>query len=135
MALGIPARGERAHPKFFWIGVLAVTIGVGLHLPMYIRSAAMNFHVAGMPIDTPMLLGMALIIGGTGAAWYGLLPTMRSQPSPGFLTAAIASLPKAEEEGTLSWVHWQLLLILTLAVIIDSMKPASLGFVLSLIHI
>jgi putative MFS transporter len=132
VALGILARGEQAHPEFFWIGAFAVTIGVGLHLPMYIRSAAMNFHVAGMPIDMPMLLGMALIVGGVGAAWYGLLPAIGSQPSPGFVATAIASRPNngAAKGGTLSWAHWQLLLTLTLAVIIDAMKPASLGFVI-----
>jgi MFS transporter, putative metabolite:H+ symporter len=132
MALGILARGERAHPRFFWIGAAAVTAGVGLHLPMYIRSAAMNFHVAGMPVDMPMLLGMALIVGGTGTAWYGLLPAIWSQPSPASLATTIASITKdaAPERDTLNWAHWQLLLILTLAVIIDSMKPASLGFVI-----
>ena len=79
-----------------------------------------------------MLLGMALIVGGTGAAWYGLLPAIRSQPSPGSLATTIASITKdaAPERDTLNWAHWQLLLILTLAVIIDSMKPASLGFVI-----
>src|SRR5262245_28595589 len=59
---GILARGERAHPGFFWLGAAAVTVGVGLHLPMYIESASMNFHLAGMPVDAEMLIGMALIV-------------------------------------------------------------------------
>src|ERR1700681_1376007 len=74
LGMGIFTRGERAHPGFFWLGALAVTIGVGLHLPMYIKAAAMNFHVAGMPVDATMLIGMAFIAGGTAAAWHGLLP-------------------------------------------------------------
>jgi MFS transporter, putative metabolite:H+ symporter len=130
--MGIFTRGERAHPGFFWLGALAVTIGVGLHLPMYIRSAAMNFHVAGMPVDATMLIGMAFIAGGTAAAWHGLLPAALKPESPGSMAAAFAEIsaqPLPGPEGKLKWAHWQLLLMLTLAVVIDAMKPASLGFV------
>src|SRR5437763_13826740 len=49
MTTGILARGERAHPAFFGLGALSVTLGGVLHVPMYIKSAAMNFHLAGMP--------------------------------------------------------------------------------------
>jgi putative MFS transporter len=132
MAAGIFARGERAHPGFFWLGALAVTVGVGLHLPMYVRSASMNFHVAGMPVDATMLTGMALIIGGTAASWHGLLPATPKPESPGSISAALSEIsaqPLSGPEGELSWAHWQLLLMLTLAVVIDAMKPASLGFV------
>src|SRR5882724_2077369 len=133
MTTGILARGERAHPAFFWLGSLAVTIGVALHLPMYIKSAAMNFHVAGMPVDAPMLMGMALIIGGTAAGWYGLLPATQWRASPEVVAAELAELSRevpAEQEGKLRWAHWQLMFVLTLSIVIDSMKPASLGFVI-----
>jgi len=133
VTIGILSRGERAHPLFFWLGAVAVTSGVLLHLPMYIRSAAMNFHVAGMPIDNEMLIGMALIIGGTAAAWYGLLPASHAQASPAVVEAELAALSTevpAGQEGKLNLAHWQLLLVLALAVVIDSMKPASLGFVI-----
>ncbi len=96
MAAGILVAGERAHPVFFWFGALAVTIGVGLHLPMYIKAAAMNFHVAGMPIDSPMLLGMALIVGGTAAGWYGLLPAALAKRSPEIVAAELASLVEGD---------------------------------------
>jgi MFS transporter, putative metabolite:H+ symporter len=131
-AAGVFALNDRKHPAFFWLGALVVTVGVGLHLPMYIRSAAMNFHVAGMPIDGTMLIGMALIIGGTAAAYYGLLPSAVKIESPGIIAAELSELAKdvsPEPEGKLRPAHWQLLFILTLAVVIDSMKPASLGFV------
>jgi putative MFS transporter len=132
-ASAILVRGERAHPAFFWLGAFLVTLGVGFHLPMYIRSAAMNFHVAGMPVDGTMLIGMALILGGTAAGWYGLLPAEQTRDSAPDMMAAFAELstdaPRGSEEK-LNWAHCQLLLILILAVVIDSMKPASLGFVI-----
>lgn len=132
MAIRILSRDERAHPVFFWVGALAVTAGVILHLPMYIRSAAMNFHVAGMPVDMEMLIGMALVIGGTAAGFYGLLPTA-DESTPAAASREVAKLAKetpAVLAGSLKWPHWQLLIVLTLAVIVDSMKPASLGFVI-----
>ena len=132
MGSGIFAAGDRAHPAFFWVGAISVTLGVGLHLPMYIRSAAMNFHVAGMPVDASMLLGMALIVGGTIAAWYGLLPALPGRRTPTAAPAELAEIspPSASvRNDKLKWAHWQLLLMLTAAVVIDAMKPASLGFV------
>ena len=128
----IVSRSERAHPALFWIGALAATIGVLLHLPMYVRSAAMNFHVAGMPVDWEMLVGMTLIVSGTIMGFCGLLPAVLRRPSPSVVADEITSLSKElplNSNGKLRRAHWQLLMILTLAVVIDSMKPASLGFV------
>ena len=131
MATGIFTQGERAHPSFFWFGAFAVTAGVVLHLPMYIRSASMNFHVAGMAMDWEMYAGMTLILGGTAAGFYGLLPAALRRQQPDAVAASVAKLSRdvPVKTGKLKWVHWQLLLVLTSAVVIDSMKPASLGFV------
>lgn len=128
----IHPRGDRAHPALFWIGACAVTGGVLLHLPMYVRSAAMNFHVAGMPVDREMLLGMALIGFGTIAGFFGLLPRALRRNSLDAVQAEIAELATeapGKADGRLNREHWRLLAVLTLAVVIDSMKPASLGFV------
>jgi putative MFS transporter len=118
----------QAHPVFFWLGTSAVTLGVAFHLPMYIDAAAMNFHLAGMPFDWRMLTGMALIGVGTAAGWYGLLPAARMRGLPNAMPAKPAAPEAAGDAGKLRWVHWRLLLVLALALIIDSMKPASLGF-------
>ncbi len=160
--------GDRAHPTYFWLGAAAVTAGVGFHLPMFIEARRMNFHLAGMPVDWRMLLGMALIAGGTAASWYGLLPAARERRAsapkdeagasnhstvvpapagtqserravaldPGFrrgdnedgLLREPESPAAAESSGWLCWAHWQLALVLALALVIDAMKPASLGF-------
>lgn len=107
-------------------------IGVVLHLPMYIKSAAMNFHLAGMPVDNEMLLGMVLILGGTAAGWYGLLPAASARsslPVPLAEITDLSEIPFQGQDGKLKRAHWQLVGVLSLALVIDSMKPASLGFV------
>src|SRR3546814_1267022 len=58
----------------FVLGCVAVTAGVLLHLPMFLMSRSMGYHMAGMPMDTPMLIGMFLIVAGVFVAAYGLLP-------------------------------------------------------------
>lgn len=133
MTTGVLTRGERAHPAFFWLGAIAVTVGVLLHLPMYIKSATMNFHVAGMPVDSAMLVGMAFVVAGTAMAWYGLLPATFKLAPPPVVAAELVELSKQQipgRAGELNGAHRLLLVVLTLAVIIDSMKPASLGFVI-----
>jgi MFS transporter, putative metabolite:H+ symporter len=134
--------GDRAHPRYFWLGAAAVTAGVGFHLPMFVEARRMNFHLAGMPVDWRMLLGMALIAGGTLASGYGLLPGAREHRGSTPRAAARAAGRSndgswSREPGTraagagsgrLRWAHWQLMLVLALALVIDAMKPASLGF-------
>jgi putative MFS transporter len=95
---------------------------------MYIQAAAMNFHLAGMPVDWRMLTGMLLIGGGTAAAWYGLLPAARRRDELPSESPRAAAPEAADAGGELRWPHWRLLIVLALALVIDSMKPASLGF-------
>jgi putative MFS transporter len=46
------------NPGAFWFGVVATTAGVLLHLPMCISVRDMGYHLAGMPVDIAMLIGM-----------------------------------------------------------------------------
>jgi MFS transporter, putative metabolite:H+ symporter len=110
------------------LGSAAVLAGVLLHLPMFIDAAAMDFELVGMPIDWHMQLGMTLIVGGTVAGWYGLLPPGRRRSAPDPVTMDPVLAMPAQADGTLRWIHWRLMLVLALALVIDSMKPASLGF-------
>ncbi|HSX56504.1 MAG TPA: MFS transporter, partial [Sphingomonas sp.] len=108
----------------FAIGVIAVTIGVVLHLPMFWMGRSMGFHMAGMPMDSGMIAGMWLIIAGVGVAAFGLLPrnlAAQRAASEGLVIAA-------PEDAPLSRAHWRLMLVLVVALVIDIMKPASLGF-------
>lgn len=111
------------HPMAFWFGVAAVTAGVLLHLPMYVASAGMHYHMAGMPMDASMKIGMALILAGMVASFYGLMP--RGEGS-------VAGPPvriRAMDDAPLNAQHVALLLVMALAITIDVMKPVTLSFV------
>ena len=52
------------HPAAFWFGTAATTVGVILHLPMYLGAHDMGYRLVGMPIVVAMMFGMALIFAG-----------------------------------------------------------------------
>lgn len=108
----------------FGLGVLAVTAGVILHLPMFWMGRMTHFRLAGMPMDADMYAGMALIIGGVAVAAYGLLP--RNIPDQRAVTSNV--VVAAPEDAPLGWAHWGLMAVLVIALVIDVMKPAALGF-------
>jgi putative MFS transporter len=95
---------------------------VVLHLPMYRMARHMGFHMAGMAMDAGMLWGVAAIVGGIGLAGFGLLPASVVEEAPSEIVAPPDDTP-------LGPAHWGLCVVLALALIIDIMKPASLGFV------
>jgi MFS transporter, putative metabolite:H+ symporter len=109
----------------FAAGWVLVTIGVVLHLPMYWMGRFNHFILVGMPMDPPMYAGMAAIGIGTGIAGYGLLP------KPEALTHVHDPIERLTppEDASLTRAHWTVMAVLAVALIIDIMKPASLGFV------
>jgi putative MFS transporter len=117
-----PALGERRHLIAFGLGCVAVTAGVLLHLPMYWMGRGNGFHLADMEMDTPMLWGMAAILVGMALAAWGLLPAGHLKAPR--VDVAVPDQPK------LGRAHYRLMVVLTGALVIDVMKPASLGFVL-----
>jgi len=108
----------------FIVGVVAVTAGVFLHIPMFLMSKDMGFQLSGMPMGTDMVAGMGLIIGGVAIASYGLLPRNIGQQ----LAASQDIVVSPPEDAPLTRAHWGLMSVLVIALIIDIMKPASLGF-------
>lgn len=115
--------GERA--PIFWGACLAIAAGVLLHLPMLAMAHQMGNHLAGMPMDTGMWIGMGLIILGVPAAIYGALPKHRAHHS-----AHAGTLYEAPDTTPLGRWHAGVLIVLILGLVIDVMKPATLGFVL-----
>lgn len=113
------------HPAAFWLGVGAVTAGVLLHLPMYVASASMRYHMAGMPMDASMKVGMGLVLAGLAASFYGLLPRGALARGSGASHLQV----RAMDDAPLNLQHVALLLVMALAVTIDVMKPVTLGFV------
>lgn len=115
--------GERG--AWFWAGYVAISAGVLLHLPMLAHAHAMGNHLAGMPMDPWMYLGMALIAIGAPLACYGALPRRKPRHPDDAGTSY-----EAPDSTPLNRWHAGVLIVLTLGLVIDVMKPATLGFVL-----
>jgi putative MFS transporter len=108
----------------FIVGVIAVTVGVLLHLPMFLMGEMTHYRLYGMPMGADMYVGMATIILGVAIAAYGLLPKNIAKQ----LAASHDIVVTPPEDAPLSNAHWTLMAVLVIALIIDIMKPASLGF-------
>src|SRR3954471_11861605 len=110
----------------FVLGVIVVTAGVLMHAPMFLMGRHNHFLLYGMPIGWDMVAGMIAIVGGIGIAAYGLLP----RDIAGQLAASQDIVVSPPEDVPLSRAHWMLMSVLVIALIIDIMKPATLGFTL-----
>lgn len=121
-ASAFPALREKRHFVAFVLGCLAVAAGVLLHFPMYWMGRGQGFRLAEMPMDAGMYWGMAAILVGSVLAAWGLLPA-------GHLTARRIDIA-VPDHPRLARAHYVLMVVLTTALVIDVMKPASLGFVL-----
>lgn len=115
----------RRRSAIFWAGAAAICAGVLLHLPMLAHAHRMGNRLAGMPAGPEMLLGMALILCGVAAAIYGALPRQVARHG-----AHAGSQYEAPDSTPLNRWHALVLLVLVLGLVIDVMKPATLGFVL-----
>lgn len=118
--------GTYGRPGVFWAGVVAVTAGVILHLPMYVEAREMGFRLAGMPLDSAMMIGMGLILAGLAATMWGLIP----RDHPHALASDARIRVRALDEVPIRPAHVALILVMAAAVTIDVMKPATLSFVL-----
>ena len=113
------------NPGAFWFAVVASSVGVIMHLPMYISGREMGYRLAGMPIDISMIVGMFLITVGLVAAIYGLYP-----PSAQVTANRIARIRvRALDDAPMRLAHVGLLVVMAIAVTIDIMKPTTLAFV------
>jgi len=115
---------DRKSSSAFWLGSLFVVIGVLLHIPMFLMARQMHYMLAGMPMGTGMLWGMAFILGGCATAAYGLQPKEASTS-----VMSVHERVVAPEDAPLTLWHWAAGGALSIALVIDIMKPASLGFV------
>jgi MFS transporter, putative metabolite:H+ symporter len=110
----------------FILGVVMVTGGVLMHAPMFLMGRHNHFILYGMPIGWDMVFGMVAIVAGCGIAAYGLLPEGIARQ----LAASQDIVVSPPEDAPLGRAHWMLMSVLVIALIIDIMKPATLGFTL-----
>jgi putative MFS transporter len=116
------------HPAAFWIGCAALVAGVLGHVPMFIHSSYMDYRMVGMPMDITMLVGMALIPVGLLMAAYGLMPRLGQMAKT--LHGADSLQFHVADSVPLNREHWKLVIVLIVALAVDVMKPATLGFVM-----
>ena len=114
------------HAGAFWFGVVSVTAGVLLHLPMYLMGASTHYRLVGMPMDLSMKLGMAAILIGLVSSLYGLYPRSAND----IVSRASRIRVSALDDTPISGAHIGLLITMMLAVTIDVMKPTALAFVM-----
>ncbi|WP_305781032.1 MFS transporter [Nocardia nova] len=107
----------------FWLGLTATTGGVLLHLPMFRMARDMGYRMAGMPMDTAMICGMALIVAGLALTTYGLFPARSVHHR------VVALRVRALDDAPINRVHVVLMLVMAAAITIDVMKPTTLSFV------
>jgi putative MFS transporter len=113
------------HPVVFWLGAAACTAGVILHIPMYYSARSMHYQMVGMQPDAAMIIGMTLIGVGLIASLYGLLPSQSTR----IREKAVKIQVRALDDAPLRLQHVALLLVISVAIVIDAMKPAALSFV------
>ena len=116
-------------PLAFWLGCALLVAGVLAHVPMFLMGAPMHYHLAGMPMDATMLTGMAMIPLGLALAAWGLMPRIEQRRKT--LQGAQGHIFFHVADGVpLNRAHWTLVLVLVVALAVDVMKPATLGFVM-----
>jgi MFS transporter, putative metabolite:H+ symporter len=115
--VGIP------RPWMFWLGFAAISLGVAVHIPMFLDASEEDYMLHGMGFDTEMVVAMSAIGIGLVLTAIGLVPRRRAS------TARVPSVDVSVEEGKVGLAHAALLSVLTIAVVIDAMKPAALAFV------
>ncbi len=115
------------HPAAFWAGTASIVVGVLAHLPEFVAARDMDYMMAGMPMSGLMRFGMVLIVVGITLAAFGLFP--RRETLRGRRSGLEGYHFRSMDDAPLSGAHWGLLFVLGVALVVDVMKPATLGFV------
>jgi MFS transporter, putative metabolite:H+ symporter len=132
MAISVPTKNkvtgiEYQHPAAFWFGVVAVTVGVIMHIPFYYaarHTTPLPYTLLGRKPDASMWFGMLLIFVGLGATAYGLFPRL-SEVSRGYVSKIKV---RALDDAPIKPAHIGLLLVMAAAITIDVIKPTTLAF-------
>lgn len=124
----VQARGIAFHhPLAFWLGCLLLTAGVFAHAPMFLMGRHTHWQMVGMAMDGWMLAGMATIPLGVLLAGYGLMPRLAQMRNT--LHGGSHVHFHLVDGVSLNREHWKLVAVLVVALAVDVMKPATLGFV------
>jgi putative MFS transporter len=131
--------GQFGRPALFWLGVALITVGVAISFFDFLERRALGH---GFVYMTPLnLLGMALDLGGFAATTIGLLPRGLSEilarRHRGHIELAATDIPVANDSSLaamdstgLTGTHWRMISRLFVGAALDTMKPATLGYML-----
>lgn len=117
----VRARRER---RWFAAGATLVIVGAALHWPDFVSMAGDHYQMVGVTPSPWMWLGMTLIVAGLVTATIGFMPAARSSPP----AAGLRSYTM--DNRGLSGADVRLVGVLMFALVIDVMKPATIGFVI-----
>lgn len=117
------------HPLAFWIGCALILAGVLSHMPMFMMGRHTHWQMVGMPMTIEMWIGMAIIPLGLVLSAYGLMPRLAQMREAMRGDAGHVHFHVADGVP-LNIEHWKLVTTLVVALAVDVMKPATLGFVL-----
>ena len=117
------------HPVAFWIGCALIVAGVFSHMPMFMMGQHTHWQMVGMPMTTEMWVGMAIIPLGLALSAYGVMPRVAQLREA--MRGDAGRLHFHVADGVpLNIEHWKLVAVLMVALAVDVMKPATLGFVM-----
>jgi putative MFS transporter len=116
------------HPVAFWFGITALVGGVLAHFPMFMHASHNGYRMAGMPMDATMLIGMGMIPVGLLIAAYGLMPRIGALRGKQGANRPLQF--HVADSAPLNRAHWGLVVVLVVALAVDVLKPATLGFVI-----
>ncbi|WP_461019271.1 MFS transporter [Streptomyces daliensis] len=105
-------------PWMFWTGVALTSAGVGQHVWMFVDSASMGFHMAMGGMSEVMWAAMAAIVVGVVISGFAVVRPPGAGPAA---TAATGGKSRASRHG--------LIAVLSFALMVDQMKPATLAFI------
>ncbi|WP_406151029.1 MFS transporter [Streptomyces sp. NBC_01012] len=113
-------------PLMFWTGVALNCAGVGQHLWMFIDSSSMGFHMAMMGMSWVMWGAMVAIVVGVVLSGFAVMP----RPGAGPAAAPVPAPAPAQVHRNPSSSHRRrLIAVLSFALMVDQMKPATLAFI------
>lgn len=116
--MSTPSAALIPRPLLFWSGIALTSAGVVEHLWMFVRSAPMGFDMSMMRMTPVMWASMVAIVAGVVMSGFAL-----RQPS-GAGPAVVPRMAPLTPGG-----RRRLVCILSFALIVDQMKPATLAFI------
>jgi putative MFS transporter len=123
---------HHVHRGGFVLGVALIITGVVMHLPDYMMSAEYEYRMAHMGFSVRMAVGMTLIVLGVLLAVVAEVhhTVQHHTVASSSHERLLPQLLHLFDDAPMSRNHYRLLAVTFFALVIDTMKPATLSFIL-----